>query len=523
MATGSKRLVRYGFLSKDGEAWRSKEGKGWKELKDEELQAELKKLSDNDAEKFADHQEIEIAKDQIVLQDVPKPESCYYLIHESFNNPIEPLYYGALGTLQHGLGFPIVWKLKDLFAASEQSSYYGAAGQRLSLAQDKVSTFLATLGQMIKRDLFQLVRDLRWLDERLDIHKRAREPKNFEPAETALKGIWVDLVDGVVQNQRVAPNILQLAQQVGFTTLPTLFFNTSIRVQPKDQDAMEAEIKKWVGRVAPNAELKSILLRKFEEYLTWRERNYEDLALRKEFELKYLRQQYHIIKLYANWLKPYMRQIERMTTETGKLASPELVQAFEGSMVEIEILGQRLPDKNKDVYGCLLLSFEYRTRPSLSFQIEGGFHRGPIHVGESKITWRAYAWDVETVDRFKKLREREDLEQMALHDVTIQQTLDAMGADLEKYLKQAEERFGEGKKEEKAGKRESVFEPFLAVFRGVKELFWEPFIPAKGKGGPSAVDKAKQSEEKKAAAGLAKKMLYVHYKTFKKSNGMHHW
>ena len=68
-----------------------------------------------------------------------------------------------------------------------------------------MSQYLQQIGQFIRRDLFQLVRDIRWIDERITFHADAREGQ--ESAEITLKGLWTDLVDGVVQGQRVSANI----------------------------------------------------------------------------------------------------------------------------------------------------------------------------------------------------------------------------------------------------------------------------------------------------------------------------
>ena len=57
-------------------------------------------------------------------------------------------------------------KITDTFSASENSSFFGTSQQRVGLQQDKVSQYLATIGKMIK-ELFQLVRELRIIDERL--------------------------------------------------------------------------------------------------------------------------------------------------------------------------------------------------------------------------------------------------------------------------------------------------------------------------------------------------------------------
>ena len=200
---------------------------------------------------------IEIVKDQIITTDYPKPVSSYYGVYENFNLAIEPLYFWCLNHLSD-LGFPVIDKIEDIFTASQHSSFYGAAGQKLGLAQDKVSTFLATIGKMM-RDLFQIVRELRWIDERVGYYEHAGllKPDQWsEAAEVTLKGLWVDLVDGVVGGNRTPANLLSMAQQLNFVALPDLFFSIHPRKTVEVDKVVEEKAKDF------NIRVKQILKRK---------------------------------------------------------------------------------------------------------------------------------------------------------------------------------------------------------------------------------------------------------------------
>ena len=116
--------------------------------REEFREADKEKEYDKALEDAADHDKIEIAKEQVMLVDYPKPVKKYYLVYETPFLSIEPVYYYAMRLL-FDLGFPIVDKITDLFTAAEHSSFYGAAAQTLGLAQDKVSTFLATIGKLL--------------------------------------------------------------------------------------------------------------------------------------------------------------------------------------------------------------------------------------------------------------------------------------------------------------------------------------------------------------------------------------
>lgn len=540
MASSSARLIQTGFCTKAfkqdyGEYFSKEEfekkqkqkgykyaGMDWEEAKNKIIQDIEAGKAKKKIWEYADHDEAEVAEGQMMLLDWPKPAHRYSAILETPHQSIEPIYAWCINTLKD-IGSAEVLKITDMFAASEQSSFYGAGMQRLGLAQDRVSQLLATIGQFVRRDLFQLVRDIRWIDERLDYHEKARNwasPKEAEPAELTLKGIWVDLVDGVVQGQRVSANLIQMAQQLQFTSLPDFFFG----LHPQKT----SEIKPAIDRMQlKNKTLENMLMRKLEQYLNWKEHNYKELKQRKRFELAYLKQHYNIIRMYMQWLTPYLKHIKRLQPNISSLESPELISAFEGSMVEIEVMGKKL--SSKGFYNCMMLTLEYRTRPSMSFTQEAGFHRGPIHVGEVKVTWRAYGWTDKDIERYKKFKEMEDIDVLS----SIDEAMNSMKEDLKKYLEQADQL--QGKEEKKPDKKappapESIWKPFGEVGKGFKEL-GQIFLPVNWSISPSARKEQKKKAEaksaekaaQKGAEKLAKKLLWVHYKLFKKVHGCLAW
>ncbi len=508
-------LIEAGFTSE-------KFNKEYRGTTDAELKSFLDRLEGEGKElaDYADHDEVEVAKDQLMKDDYPSPINKYQLLTESFHLSIEPLYFWSLDYLNYELAFPIVDKITDIFTASEHSSFYGAAAQRLGLTQDKVVQYLAAIGGFIRKDLFQLVRDIRWVNERIEFHEDAR--KDMESAEITLKGIWTDVVDGVFQGQRVSANIFQMAQQLQFTALPTFFFSM--------HPAKAEEIGPLVDKLDVSNDLKNVLKRKLHDYMVWREKNYIELKQRRIFELKYLRQHYNIIRLYVNWIKPYMRHAQRLGTDIGKVDSAQLISAFEGSLVEIEILASKMPQGNNDYYSCALLTFEYRTRPSMDFPgQQPGFHRGPVHVGQAKVFWRSYAWTREQIEKYKRMKEKEDFEMLGSIDSSIKATMEGIGEDLFKFLKDAGEIFEE-KKEGKAPepKQAALWDPFTEVAKGFRDVFkalspkavWKD-LSGKKEGRTDKKEKERKQSEKKEAQKEAKAMLWKHYKEFKKAHEMY--
>ncbi|VVB80816.1 Uncharacterised protein [uncultured archaeon] len=522
MTKESERLVAYGF-GKDTikmpdrtikiEGKTPEEKLAFIKKKREELAKEkLEDEFDKAMQGAADHEWVEIAKDQLSMTEYPQPFSRYYLGVSSWHQSIEPYYYWCVNFLEH-IGFPIIEKVTDVFTAAEHSSFYGAAGQRLGLAQDKVSQYLATIGKMVK-DLFQLVRELRWIDERLEIYREAfgvdKEGKKTERgpqkgAELALKGMWVDLVDGVVGGQRTGSNLFVMAQQLQFTSLPDLFFAVNPRNIEEVDKVVDEQAKEF------NIQVRNLLKRKIQQYMAWRSSTFDEMKTRRTFTLDYLRQHYHVIRMYMNWIKTYIKHIERLTGQQDLLQNPRLISAFESSLIDIEILARSSPQDRKKGYACILMTFEYHTKPSMQYQGDAGYHRGPIHVGETRITWRSYAWTDQQISNYIAMKNREDMELLASIDSSLRSAMEALGTDLMEYLKEAEK--GKKPEEEKVEKTPfGLMEPFAAIGKGMTEMFGV-IMPKKGKAaGPDEVP-----EE------AARKLCWTHYNIFKKAHGLLAW
>ncbi len=517
MTKGSERLVAYGFRKGDS----VRVGRETIELKgspEQILDTIKKKKADlgtefeKAIEGIADQELRDVGRDQRILTNYPPPKSSYYVTLETWHNSIEQFYYSCLNLLTD-MGFPVIDKITDIFSAAEHSSFYGASAQRLGLAQDKVAQYLATIGKMIK-DLFQIVREIRIIDERLDHYYRAygvdKEGKQIEGgpqqnADVTLKGLWVDLVDGVVQGQRTGSNLFTMAAQLQFTALPDLFF----KVYPKNKTDIHAAVERDAGEF--NLQVKQVLERKIDQYITWRDATFEELKSKRKFTLSYLKQHNSTIQLYANWVKPYLKHIERLQGTQELINSPNLIASFESSLVEIEVLARKRAE-NSDKYICIMLSLDYHTKPQMQFSAEGGYHRGPIHAGVTNITWRSYAWGDKEVDNFKKMKQYEDLEMLSQIDNSIRAAWEALGTDLKKYLDEAEGKKEEQKKEKKPAM--DIYEPFKELGAGVKEL-WDvviPSFPKKSGGGGGGI-----------VSPPPELLCFIHYKLFKKANGLLSW
>jgi hypothetical protein len=456
----------------------------------------------------------------------PQSHLTYKAIHQIFNQSVEENYFWSIEFMRTHEGYHEFHKITDLFTAAEHSSFFGNAQQRLGLQQDKVSQFLATIGKMVK-ELFQLVRELRILDERIAYYKDSMDlqSKSRKSADITLKGIWIDLVE---QGAKNPASVFGMARELQFVTLPDLFFDTYV--------SKVSDVDRKVDALDFNNNVKRVLKRKLRTFLQWKKSTFGEVTNRRRFTLKYLRQHFDIIKMYMHWVKPYLRNIKRLQL-ADRTKSPDLIAAFEGSLVEIEVMCKKLPQNfrygrqiitNKHVYAIVNLHFSYRSTPQMAYQQE--YQRGPLHVGKTDLTIRAYAWTQKEIDNYLAMKAKEDLDLLSVVDGSVKAALEALGEELERYLAEAGEEvaFDALKKRREKGKKKkgksTALDPFVSVFKGFGEVI-SPLAGNIGRGKKKKKLASKQvmKNEYSTARRVARAACYQVYKEFKKKNGMIHW
>ncbi len=519
-----------------------------------------------------DEEEAEISLDVLMKTGFPRPYLRHRILYEAINAYVEESYFWILDHLKHDWAFTHFDKITDIFAASEQSAFFGVSEQRLGLQQDKAAQYLRGISEMLKA-LFQIVRELRIIDERISYYENTFERKTEDEAvgsEITLKGIWIDQVEGGVKN---ASSVYGLAQTVGFSILPDLFFRVRVGdsglhkiedygAQEKKMNEVILEIDRKVEAITGfNEKVKEVLKRKLTQYYTWKLRTYRELTARKNFTLKYLRQHYDTIKLYTGWIKPYLRNIKRLQLDEGKIRSADLVSAFEGAMVEIEILCRKMrkasPFALKGTEGfskyfpCMIIHFVYRTTPSMTYTAEG-YQRGPAHTGKFDFTIRAYAWTEEEMENYRRMREEEDLELLGSIDDSIKAAMDSLGDELKAYLMLGgEEIYDQEKKwltgkdiaelkklspaerikkmrelrqarERKEQKEETVLDPFKNVLFGLRDMA-ALFVKLPSFTSPQKEDHVKIANEISGIQRWLRIAVYQTYKNYKKAHGFIQW
>ncbi|MBW2964261.1 hypothetical protein KY363_02270 [Candidatus Woesearchaeota archaeon] len=462
----------------------------------------------------------------VPVKNYPRPIRKFKLVYQSFNQSVEEVYFWLLQSLREDMGLPDVKKVTDIFTASEQSAFWGAAQQRLQIQQGQVSNYLATIGKLTK-ELFQIVRELRILDERKDLYDASYAEisskssvgarRMSQSAEIVLRGYWVDLKDGGVKSPG---SVYGLATTLGYTALPDLFF----AAPPLKKE----EVDGYVDGLKFNLRIKDVLRKKLMAYVVWKDHTFKEVINRRNFTIKFLRQHYNSIQMYIDWVKPYLRNVKRLQQNFERTESEDLIGAFEGSFTEIEVVCYNSSSK---VMPAVVMTVLFRTQPHMDFHQDGYQHKGPVHVGRSEIVLRGYTWTQEDLDNYIKLRDAETMEMLGSMDMSLKEAIEALGDDLRKYLKESGEKFPEDirkEEDEKAAAKKkkeqmkSAAEPFMALFGGFKEIF-QAFAPSrekKDKGKPTDWELARAH---KSALTPLDAAIWNTYKNFKKAHRMITW
>ncbi len=436
----------------------------------------------------------------------PRPEKRFRIVWEAHDLSLEEPYYWIHNYFEQDLGFPEIIKTEDAFAAAENSAFFGVTQQRIGAQQEKVSQYLATIGKMVK-ELFQLVRELRILDERINYYKDSEDQlkkessKREKGSEITLKGIYIDLVQGGAKNPA---SIYGMARELEFTTLPDLFF---------DAPPMKHEdVDDYVSKLDFNKKVLEVLRRHLKQFIIWKERTSSEILTRRKFTLQYLRQHFDIIKMYMTWVKPYLRHVQRLTMKGEFQQKAEIVSAFESSMIDVEFIGVR-PWENYN--SIVMATFNFRTRPSLKF-VQEGYQRGPIHVGKMMMTLRGYVWTKEEVENYIKLKNEEDFDLLKTISGSVEAAMVALGDELRQYLDEAGKVWEQKEESQEEHGHKGMFSKLLGSHNHSDHK-------DNHKKQEKKQDKYTLDKEKESVKRDMQRRLFYAYKNYKKGHGHVMW
>jgi len=543
---------------------------------DSEIKKKLKDYGFDEAEV------LEIKKELYQTTDYPAPRRAYRIEFEAESYNVEEMYYWIVGHLHYDFGMQDLHKIIDTHAHSAGSALFGDLQARLGAQQSNVSNYLGMMGRLVK-DLFALVRELRQLEERLGYYtesKELKDAKKANAAESTLKDIWITLVEGGSQNPS---SVYGMAQKVGFTILPDLFFS----VGPLKKE----DVDKHVDSLEFNDAVKNALRRKLFQFTNWKEETHRELQSKRNFQIKYLRQHYEVIQMYMEWIKPYIRNIQRLNLNENRMDNDAfLIHSFDSSVSEIEVAlakgdgevmvkkdedgdvvkdenGNEVTDDENMIYSVVLINFTFHTKPQLLVRAPESYNqKGAVHVGHVDMIMRCYGWSAKDIDNYKRYRESEAWDFIQSFDSSIKDAMEYLGKDLKTYLEEAGKRlpqpdkndgdkkkndsgsinifpWGKNKKKNntKDGKDSKSQGPnpfketlgfFGGPFHGVVELI-DPMLGISnlmamfGSSKEAEAAQAKKDElkdKKKGAAGAADRVYaYQAFKNYKKAHRMTHW
>ena len=145
------------------------------------------------------------------------------------------------------------------------------------------------------------------------------------------------------------------------------------------------------------------------------------------------------------------------------------------------------------------------------------YQRGPLHVGKVDMNYRAYIWSDEQIEKYKKLKSREDFKLLGVIDSSVKAAMESLGEELERYLGEAGEDFESKQKDDIKVAKESG-KPHSSTFISLKEMVGKAAEKKKKKHD----DWHRQIEEAEVTKKLMESMwgLYHH---FKKHHDMLNW
>jgi len=493
----------------------------------------------------------EVRKDYYDYTGYPAPAKKYALDYRSENYSIEEIYFWMLGHGMNNWGMPYVHKITDIFASSQGSTMFGDLGQRLTAMQNQASNLLATFGQMSK-DLFKHVRDLRKLRERLSYYQKAddkldlseRKKKSSLGAENTLKDIWITLIEGGTESPG---SVYGLAKKLGFVILPDLFF----QAPPMKED----EIKQYVDSIElANPSVKLALERKLFQFYHWKKETNQELMFKEKYQKKLIYQHYQSMKMYLNWVKPYLKNANQLQNNSTLMDSHGIISSFQSAMTEIEVLLEKpikkavfkSPDKSfsddsETISSVVILHLLYETQPEMSYHAKDSWQqKAPSHVGRVNSTIRAYGWTKKEIEKYKALKIEEEIGIINSINFTLKDDQELLGDDLKQILMEVEEemkgKISEVKKEEKKTITQAISEkkaqinaakkemngPFDSVFGSFKSVLIDPIVN-KSKFRSYKEYHEEIASHKKSAEKGAQVIAWNLYKNYKKAHKMITW
>ncbi len=430
---------------------------------DEELRSQIKKISKEKgylaaAEKAkpieSKYMDIELTirgGTPYKLEGTKNPIEKHLLVYDSFSQALEPVYFWILDYVNNE--FDNSEKLLDNFVTSTGSAQFGEMGARLTRMQEEAMKMLGTSGTIIK-SILNIVYDLKEFKIRLSIYDdlKSSDKARKGAAFLSLKQIWLDQVDFA---KRGNTSIKALAQQFDYVTIIDAF--------------MVANSLEDVKKIDLNDRVKRILEQRVAEFLKWIKESEQELRKRFEIEKVYLRNQVNSVKLYARWIKPYLKAAKQLEQRASSTAG--LVNAFNTTLLELTLLGEKklnipkeisndnLPKSflkitKKNYQEIVVVEFRFRSSPERTREGAYGFR------GRVEIEFTSYALTDAELKVLREELEKDDIgDLMRTIEGMTSESLEKIQVDLDEFLEDKQ------KKEKKESQDVNPFSALFSIFK----------------------------------------------------------
>ncbi len=337
-------------------------------------------------------------------------EASHTIIYDSSSETLEPIYFFILD-LMNDFGLAPE-KLVDNFSSTPGSGHFAELGQRATIMQQQATKIMGDVNTVL-RSVLNIIYDLKEFRIRLQ-HYDGLNSKNKEEQEASLLGlkqIWMDKVDITKGNSSIKAMALG---QAGYQTLIDAF--------------LIAKDEKDVNKIDLNDRVKRIVKSRITEFNMWLKESERELRKRYALEKTYLRSQVDSLKLYARWVRPYLKAASDLESKERD-REPALVKTFNTIILELTLLGKsklkiedeatkgNIPEDfskskflkgiKRNYYSCVLVDFTFRGIPQRISQ-QSHFAFG----GRAEVTFKAYSLND---DELKKLDE--ELKKSEIGDV----------------------------------------------------------------------------------------------------------
>ncbi|MDO8459942.1 MAG: hypothetical protein Q7S74_02440 [Nanoarchaeota archaeon] len=410
--------------------------------------AKIAKLKESD---YLDIVSSKFSKNAFSLAGLKNPIEKHTIVYDVSSQSLEQIYFWILDYVNKEYGGSE--KLIDNFISSVGSGQFSEMNKRATVLQEEAIKIFGTVNTVL-RSVLNIIYDLKEFKMRLAQYDdyKSKDERVKIAALLSLKQLWMDNVD----IKRGTSSIKGMLQQFDFVTILDAF--------------MVANSLNDIDKLDLNERVKRILQQRVSEFQRWIKESEQELRKRFEIEKIYLRSQVSSIKLYARWLKPYLKAAQQLEQNAGPTA--DIVNAFNTTVFELVLLAKgeynpaldvangELPQifkkmKFRKYLPLTLIEFRFRTIPDRSDQ-RGGY----TYRGRAEVTFTGFALNGDELKLMQLELEKDDVGDMyKLIGGATDESLGQLKDDIKDLL---------GDEEKKEVKSEDV-NPFRELFSFLKK------------------------------------------------------